>query len=82
MVDFPALETSRLALREVVESDAANILQIHGDAEHMRWFGSDPLRDLDGASKLLAMFASWRKEPVAGAVGCGYVKEALEAIIT
>ena len=67
MVDFPVLATSRLTLREVVESDAAHILRIHGDAEHMRWFGSDPIRDLDGASKLIALFASWRKEPVSGA---------------
>ena len=66
MVDFPALETSRLTLREIVESDAENILRIHGDAEYMRWFGSDPIRDLDGAAKLVATFASWRKEPVSG----------------
>jgi ribosomal-protein-alanine N-acetyltransferase len=120
MVDFPALQTSRLTLREVVESDAENIVRIHGNAEYMRWFGSDPIRDLDGAAKLVATFASWRKEPVSGArwalelkdqpgligtcglfrwnrswkscivgyeispahQGCGYVKEALKAIIT
>jgi ribosomal-protein-alanine N-acetyltransferase len=67
MVDFPTLQTSRLTLREIVESDAENILQIHGNAEYMRWFGSDPIRDLDGAAKLVATFASWRKEPVSGA---------------
>lgn len=66
MVDFPALATSRLTLREVVASDAANILRIHGDADHMRWFGSDPIRDLDGAAKLIATFASWRAAPVSG----------------
>lgn len=119
MLDFPALQTSRLRLREIVESDAENILRIHGDAEYMRWFGSDPLQDLDGARKLVATFASWRKDPVSGArwamelrdqpgligtcglfrwnrnwrsciigyeiapahQGCGYVKEALKAII-
>lgn len=67
MVDFPTLQTSRLTLREIVESDAENILQIHGNAEYMRWFGSDPIPDLDGAKKLVATFASWRKEPVSGA---------------
>lgn len=67
MVDFPALETSRLTLREIVESDAENIFRIHGDAEYMKWFGSDPVRDLDGAAKLVATFASWREEPVSGA---------------
>lgn len=67
MVDFPELATSRLRLREIVESDAQNILRVHGNAEHMRWFGSDPICDLEGAAKLVAMFASWRKEPVSGA---------------
>jgi ribosomal-protein-alanine N-acetyltransferase len=33
MLDFPALQTSRLTLREIVESDAENILQIHGNAD-------------------------------------------------
>ncbi len=120
MFDFPALQTARLILREIVESDGENILQIHGDAEHMRWFGSDPITDLDGAKKLVATFASWRQEPVSGArwaialrdqpgligtcglfrwnrnwrsctigyeiapahQGCGFMREALNAIIT
>lgn len=120
MIDFSTLDTSRLTLREVLASDAECLLQIHGDGEHMRWFGSDPVPDLDGAKKLIAMFASWRKEPVSGArwaielkdrpgligscglfrwnrnwrscivgyeiapahQGRGYVKEALQAIIT
>jgi ribosomal-protein-alanine N-acetyltransferase len=67
MVDYPTLETSRLTLREILESDAESLLQIHGDRQHMRWFGSDPIPNLDGARKLVAMFASWRKEPVSGA---------------
>jgi ribosomal-protein-alanine N-acetyltransferase len=67
MVDFPTLETFRLTLREILESDAENLLQVHGDAEHMKWFGSDPIPDLDGARKLVATFAGWRKEPVSGA---------------
>lgn len=36
MFEFPALQTSRLTLREIVESDLDNILKIHGDAERMR----------------------------------------------
>lgn len=67
MIDFSTLDTSRLTLRAVLASDAECLLQIHGDGEHMRWFGSDPVPDLDGANKLIAMFASWRKEPVSGA---------------
>lgn len=67
MVDVPVLETSRLTLRAVVQSDAENLLRIHGDAEHMRWFGSDPIRDLEGAAQLIATFASRRNHPVSGA---------------
>lgn len=60
-------------LREIVESDADNILRVYGDAEHMKRFGSDPIRDLDGAAKLIAAFASWRKEPVpVHAAPCSY----------
>ena len=67
MIAFSTLDTARLTLREILESDAECLLQIHGDGEHMRWFGSDPIPDLDGARKLVATFASWRKEPVSGA---------------
>jgi ribosomal-protein-alanine N-acetyltransferase len=67
LIDFSPLDTSRLILREILDSDAESLLHIHGDTEHMRWFGSDPIPDLDGAKKLVAMFASWRKEPVLGA---------------
>jgi ribosomal-protein-alanine N-acetyltransferase len=63
---FPALETDRLMLREVVEADAEDLLRIHGDGEHMKWFGSDPLADLEAARKLVATFAGWRAEPVSG----------------
>jgi [ribosomal protein S5]-alanine N-acetyltransferase len=66
MQDFPQLETSRLLLREIVDADAADLLAIHGDAEHMKWFGSDPLTDLEGARKLVQLFAKWREDPVSG----------------
>jgi ribosomal-protein-alanine N-acetyltransferase len=66
-IDFPTLETERLRLREIVDSDAPDLLRIHGDAGHMQWFGSDPLADLEGARKLVATFASWRAEPASGA---------------
>jgi [ribosomal protein S5]-alanine N-acetyltransferase len=66
MNDFPRLETENLFLREIAETDAENLLSIHGDAHHMRWFGSDPLTDIGGAIKLVQTFAKWREEPVAG----------------
>jgi [ribosomal protein S5]-alanine N-acetyltransferase len=67
MSDFPVLETPRLLLREIVEADAPTLLEIHGDAAHMRWFGSDPLTDLPAALKLVEVFAGWRKTANPGA---------------
>lgn len=57
---FPVLETDRLVLREIVADDAPALFEIHGDPEMMRWFGADPLQDLDAAVGLVNVFASWR----------------------
>lgn len=64
--DFPVLETQRLLLREIVPADAPALFAIHGDADLMRWFGNDPLRDLAGAEGLVSLFAGWRKAPNPG----------------
>jgi ribosomal-protein-alanine N-acetyltransferase len=66
MGNFPELDTQNLVLREIADADAADLLRIHGDAEHMKWFGSDPLTDIDGARKLVQTFAKWREEPASG----------------
>jgi ribosomal-protein-alanine N-acetyltransferase len=66
MADFPELKTRNLLLREIADDDAADLLRIHGDAEHMKWFGSDPLKDIEGAKRLVQMFATWREEPASG----------------
>jgi ribosomal-protein-alanine N-acetyltransferase len=66
MTDFPALETSRLRLREIVDADAGVLLRVFGDEEHMKWFGSDPIKDLDGAKALIAAFSGWRSLPSPG----------------
>ena len=66
MSDFPDLETDRLLLREIVASDAPDVLAIHGDAVAMRWFGSDPLATLQQAQKLVEIFAGWRQLPNPG----------------
>lgn len=58
--DFPELATHRLLLRELVDADAPELLAIHGDAVRMRWFGSDPLKDLADAQALIRTFAGWR----------------------
>lgn len=60
---FPTLTTGRLVLRELVEDDAEDLLRIHGDAQHMRWFGVDPLPDLAAAHELVRKFAAMREAP-------------------
>jgi ribosomal-protein-alanine N-acetyltransferase len=63
---FPRLETERLLLREIVDDDVPALLRIHGDREHMRWFGSEVPGDLEQARKLVALFSGWRRLPNPG----------------
>ena len=63
---FPSLSTPRLQLREIVASDAPALLAIHGDREAMKWFGTDPLADLEAAEKVIAGFANMRALPSPG----------------
>ena len=60
MPTFPTLETPRLLLREIVHADAPDLLAIHGNRELMRWFGTEPLLDLNAAEALIDTFASWQ----------------------
>jgi ribosomal-protein-alanine N-acetyltransferase len=60
IASFPVIQTERLILREITQHDAPDLFAIHGDAELMRWFGSDPLPNLAGAEALIKTFASWR----------------------
>jgi ribosomal-protein-alanine N-acetyltransferase len=64
--NFPVLETSRLILREIVPTDAGAIFAIHGDPDLMKWFGVDPLVNIEAAQKLIETFASWRLLPTPG----------------
>jgi len=66
MSEFPIIETPRLYLREITERDAAALFAIHSDAEHMQWFGNDPLQDIEGALGLIKLFAGWRQQPNPG----------------
>ena len=63
---FPSLSTKRLQLREIVASDAPALLAIHSDREAMKWFGTDPLPDLEAAEKVIAGFANLRQQPNPG----------------
>lgn len=66
MPDFPALESPRLRLREIVPADAPALYAIHGDARHMQWFGADALTEPAAALRLVELFASWRALPNPG----------------
>lgn len=57
---FPALETTRLLLREIVVDDAEQLFAIHGDPTLMRWFGTEPLATAEEAHGLVKAFAAWR----------------------
>lgn len=58
---FPTLTTSRLSLRELLPGDASSLFAVHGDAEGMRWFGTDPMTDIGKAEKLIQAFSEWRR---------------------
>jgi ribosomal-protein-alanine N-acetyltransferase len=59
--DFPTLFTERLRLRELVATDAPAIFAIHSDPVVMRWFGVDPLEELDEGMQLIEAFAASRQ---------------------
>jgi RimJ/RimL family protein N-acetyltransferase len=55
-MQIPRLETDRLLLRELRESDFDNYARIHGDAETVRYLGSDGPLDRKTAWRSLAFF--------------------------
>jgi len=63
---FPELLTRRLRLREAVAADAPALFAIHGDADAMKWFGSDPPPDVASAARIIENFAALRQAPVPG----------------
>ncbi|OHX18179.1 GNAT family N-acetyltransferase [Chromobacterium sphagni] len=65
-MNFPILHTQRLTLREILMDDAPTLLDIHGDADAMRWYGTDPLSTLEQARQMVEKFAGWRSLPAPG----------------
>jgi ribosomal-protein-alanine N-acetyltransferase len=60
LAPFPVIDTPRLRLRELTETDADALYAILGDVEVMRWWGSDPVQDSAAALALIRTFACWR----------------------
>jgi ribosomal-protein-alanine N-acetyltransferase len=60
---LPVLETPRLRLRALVESDAASMHEFYGDAETMRYWDSPPSRNIaetaDHIRRSQEMSAQW-----------------------
>ena len=54
---FPEMITERLKLREVVASDAPEILQMRSNPEVMRYVDRDPMQTIAEAEKLIAVYA-------------------------
>jgi ribosomal-protein-alanine N-acetyltransferase len=48
---FPVLKTQRLLLRELVDCDAERILEIHGNAEAMRFIGTESISTIEEAQQ-------------------------------
>jgi RimJ/RimL family protein N-acetyltransferase len=59
---FPRLETPRLILREITDFDAEAILRIHGDENHMKWFGIDPIASISESKRVISVFSGWRQQ--------------------
>lgn len=79
---FPTLQTDRLRLREIIDEDSEDLFAIQGDSELMRWFGSEPLKDLVAARDLVKIFAGWRQLPNPGTRWAIQTKESRKLIGT
>jgi ribosomal-protein-alanine N-acetyltransferase len=54
---FPALTTPRLTLRQVIAADAPALFSIFSDAEHMRYYGSIPHREIEETQAMIDRMA-------------------------
>lgn len=59
---FPQLTTERLQLREITMADAPDLMQVYGNAEVMRWFGTDPVTELAQVEAMIARWAGLRQQ--------------------
>lgn len=59
---FPILETERLRLREIVHSDAQGIFNCFSNNDVTRYYGQDPLTELEQAEQFVKFFAKNYKE--------------------
>ena len=53
---FPVLETERLLLREIVEDDAQEIFNCFANSDVTRYYGQEPLINIEQAKELIRFF--------------------------
>jgi ribosomal-protein-alanine N-acetyltransferase len=56
---FPEILTDRLKLRQIVPADAYALYMIHSDADVMRWYGVDAIKEPAEGMRLAELFNSW-----------------------
>ncbi|PEA54422.1 GNAT family N-acetyltransferase [Bacillus pseudomycoides] len=59
---FPILETERLILRELIEDDAQRILNCFSNEDVLRYYGQNPLTDLEQVKHIIKNFSNNYKE--------------------
>ncbi|MEI4831281.1 GNAT family N-acetyltransferase [Bacillus sp. FJAT-53711] len=59
---FPILETERLILRELIEDDAQGILNCFSNEDVLRYYGQNPLTDLEQVKNIIRNFSNNYKE--------------------
>lgn len=55
---FPILETERLILRELIEEDAQGILNCFSNEDVLRYYGQNPLTDLEQVKHIIKNFSN------------------------
>ncbi|MEI4803481.1 GNAT family N-acetyltransferase [Bacillus sp. NPDC077411] len=59
---FPILKTERLILRELIEDDAQGILNCFSNEDVLRYYGQNPLTDLEQVENIIRNFSNNYKE--------------------
>ena len=62
VTDFPVLETKRLILRQIIESDASSIFEYLSDSEVMKYYGLEPFKSENDALDEIAWYNSILEE--------------------
>ncbi|MDX1555612.1 MAG: GNAT family N-acetyltransferase [Xanthomonadales bacterium] len=62
---LPELETPRLLLRQVRESDTEDVWEIYSDRKALEYFAREPLKDMEEARQMVAENLCFGEDPAA-----------------